>query len=129
MTLLRAPQAGASGARSIEFVRVDDEPAVFRNPVVERPGSAVGSLRLPVNPTASRRAGRRVYPVDQPPPDAESTQALDGVQILQIADIVDPGRAAVKEEVREPDDLADMLGEQRINRLGRAEESLPRFRR
>ena len=127
MTLLRAPQAGASGARSIEFVRVDDEPAVFRNPVVERPGSAVGSPRLPVNPTASRGAGRRVYPFDQPPTDAESAQALDGVQILQVADIVDPGRAAVHEEVREPDELADLLGDQRMDRIGRAEESFPRL--
>ena len=128
MTVVHAsPVEATEAGRSLKLVRVDDEPAVLRNFVVERPGGAVGGLRLPVNSAASGSAGRRIDTLDQPASDAESAQALDGVQILQIADIVGTGGAAVKEVVREPDGLAALFSHQRMHRLGRAEESLPRF--
>src|SRR4029079_8180189 len=93
--------------------------------VVQRATRGIGYVREPVDAAASGGMRGRVYRFDELPADAPAAVARGGKQILQVADVVEPRRAAMKEEMHEGDDRGVLDRDERIHRLVEFEEPLP----
>src|ERR1700685_3736040 len=88
---------------ALQLMRVDDEPGVPGYLVVERPAGAVRNLRLPVNPAASCSFGSFIHAKYELATNSAAAKLRRGKQVLQIADVLQAGSAAMKDEVCETD--------------------------
>src|SRR3954451_1666314 len=109
-----------------EDLAIDDEAGTFRDPVVQALRREIGLMRLPIDARRSRELGALVDAMDQRRGDTLAARGLKREQILQIAGWLDRGGAAMKQIVRQPEQAAVALGNQRMHRLVRIEEALPR---
>lgn len=69
------------GAR-LKLMRVDDEPSVLGNLVVQCTAGLVAHIRLPVDSTASSRARGFVYRINEPTADASTPRGFGSEQVL-----------------------------------------------
>ena len=98
---------------------------MFRHLVIQPPARGVGLMGLPVHPLDARGLGRLVHTFDQQTPDPLAARGGVGEQVLQLTGQLDPGGAAVEQEMREAQQLPITLGHQRIHGFVLIEETRP----
>src|SRR5271168_3865267 len=96
---------------------IDDESGMLGDLVIERSRGEVGFVGLPVDARRSGEPCLLINPLDQRATDAFAARGLRGEQILQIAQRLDRGGAAVKEIMRKPEQFAAALGDKAVHGL------------
>ena len=96
----------------LELVRVDDEPGVATDLVVQRASRSIGGMGMPVNAAAPRRACGVVDGTDETAPDAPASQVLRREKVLQVTDVVQTRGAAMKEIVNKTNNRSVALSDE-----------------
>src|SRR5437868_5025874 len=107
---------------------IDDKSGALRELVVKLHRGVVGLVGLPIHTPTTGIPRLFVDAVDQGPADAFAARGQACEQILQVAHRLDRGGAAMKEIMRQSEQLAAALGNQRMHRLIRVEEARPGHR-
>lgn len=111
---------------SSEFMRVDDKAKMLGELVIQCTPGSVRGLRLPVNARTPTVTGRLVHSLNQAAPDATPSNVFGREEILQVADIMQSGCAAMEHIVRETNEAVGLFRNDCLHRLGRVEEPFPR---
>src|SRR5215472_9637436 len=82
-------------------------------------------MRMPIDTRRARRLGAIVDGFNERPPHPFAAQIRRGEEILEIADRLDEGGAAVEEIMHEAHELAAAFGDERVDRLVAVEEARP----
>src|SRR3984885_3287169 len=117
-------QVGGSGnpARRASAQRIDailNETRAHGDRVVEPARDGVGLVRVPIHPRRARFFCRVDDGRDQRSTDAAASYGLADIKILEIALRIDEPCAALKQIVREANQVLAALGDQRMDRLER----------
>ena len=94
--------------------------------VIQCASGLIGGLGLPVDAGTASVASCLVNSLDQAPPDATTSRMLSREEILEIADIVQSGGAAVKHVVRDANEVTGLIRNDRLDRLRTVKEPFPR---
>src|SRR5262249_16831176 len=119
------PTIVGSVRMSSEFMRVDDEAKMLCDLVIQCTPSLIRSLRMPVDAGTAGIASCLVHSPNQTPTDATTSSMPGRKEILQVADIVQSGRTAMKHVVRDANEVAGLFRNDRLHRLARVEEPFP----
>lgn len=109
--------------RFLEIVRVDDEPIVPGDLVVERAPGGVRVVRLPVDPANPMGSCRTIHGMNELAADTPAARLRRSEKVLQVAGELKPGGATVIKVVREADERACELRDERVHGLGWVEET------
>ena len=106
-------------------MRVNDETRMVSDFVVECSARGVGRLRLPIHATTSGLARCCVYSLDEFLSNAKAPMTWTREKVLQIADLIQPCCAAMKQVVYQADNEGPLYSNQRMNRFGLIVEPIP----
>lgn len=116
-------QARGQATPLLKVVRVDDEPIVPGDLVVERTPGGVRVVRLPVDPANPMGSCRTIHGMNELAADTPAARLRRSEKVLQVAGELKPGGATVIKVVREADERACEVRDKRVHGLGWVEET------
>src|SRR5262249_29008206 len=100
---------GPGRRMSSQLMSGDNEGNMLGDLVVQRSASRVGGLCLPVDTRAPGLPRRFVHGLNQAPPYASPAKVLGRVEVLKVADIMQPGCAAMEDVVGETNETTGLF--------------------
>jgi hypothetical protein len=119
------PGSGLGGRTqpSRENLAVDDKAGFFGKLVVQFHSGSIAFVGQPVDATGAGGAGLGVDRFNQRASHSFAALSIPGEQVLQITVGRNRSGAAMKQVMHQPQKLALALGDERVQRLVRVEES------
>src|SRR5438552_15653051 len=103
-------------------MRVDDKAKVLGDLFIKCTSCLVGDSCVPVDTRTPSVTSFLLHRLNQAPPDAAPSSGLARKEILQVADIAQPGYAAMKEVASKANEIHGLFRNERLDRHGAAKE-------